>query len=64
MLKETETEQTIGFVSSFLSMVAFQLGGGRPGPFGYAYDFMIIVQVCSHTNYKIWHSQSAKEHLP
>ena len=30
MLKETETEETIGFVSLFLSLVAFQLQ--RAGP--------------------------------
>ena len=52
MLKEAETEETIGFVSSFLSLVAFQLGRGRPEPPSYAYGFMITGQVCSHTNYK------------
>ena len=31
MLKETETEETIVFFVTFLSLVAFQLGGG-PGP--------------------------------
>ena len=31
MLKEAETEETIGFVSSFLSLVAFQLGGWGGG---------------------------------
>ena len=54
-------------MSSFLSLVAFQLGGGGgrgPGPPGYAYDLMITVQVCSHINYKIRHNQTAKEHLP
>ena len=30
MLKETEAEETIGFVLSFLSLVAFQLGGQAP----------------------------------
>ena len=30
MLKETETEETIVFFVTFLSLVAFQLGG--PGP--------------------------------
>ena len=40
MLKETETEETIRFVFTFLSLVAFQLGrgGGALGPPGYAYD--------------------------
>ena len=38
MLKETETEETIGLFVTFLSLVAFQLGGGRVGgPPGYAY---------------------------
>ena len=40
MLKETETEETIVFFVTFLSLVAFQLGGGAgpPGPpSGYAY---------------------------
>ena len=31
MLKETETEETIDFVVTFLSLVAFQLGGWAPG---------------------------------
>ena len=32
MLKETEAEETIGFFDTFLSLVAFQLGGGEAGP--------------------------------
>ena len=33
MLKETETEETIGFFVTFLSLVAFQLGESEPpGP--------------------------------
>ena len=39
MLKETETDKTIDFFVTFLSLVAFQFGGG-PGPLppsGYAY---------------------------
>ena len=62
----TKTEQ-IGFVSSFLSLVAFRLGKGgcrKPGPPGYACGLMITVQVCSHIYYKICHNQTAKEHLP
>ena len=35
MLKETETEETIVFFVTFLSLVAFQWGDGPPGP-GYA----------------------------
>ena len=31
MLKETKTEKTIVFLVTFLSFVAFQLGGGPPG---------------------------------
>ena len=39
MLKETETEETIVFFVTFLSFVAFQLGGRAPWPppLGYAY---------------------------
>ena len=39
MLKKTETEKTIVFFVTFLSLVALQLGGpGPPGPpSGYAY---------------------------
>ena len=32
MLKETETEETIVFFVTFLSLVAFQLGEGGSGP--------------------------------
>ena len=32
LLKETETEQTIGFVSSFVSLIAFQLEGEGRAP--------------------------------
>ena len=40
MLKETEKEKIIALLSSFLSLVAFQLGGrGRPPALpGYAYE--------------------------
>ena len=51
MLKETE--ETIRFVSSFLSSVTFQLRGA--GPPGYTYGFMITRQVCSHT--KQWNTK-------
>ena len=44
MLKETETEETIGFFVTFLSLVKFQLGnpapkkrGALPPPLAYAY---------------------------
>ena len=52
MINETETEETIGFVSSFLSLVAFHLGGGggAVGLPGHAYGFMITGRVFSHTN--------------
>ena len=37
-LKQTETEETINFFVTFLSLVAFQLSwGGAPLPPGYAY---------------------------
>ena len=38
MLKETQTEETTVFFVTFLSWVAFQLGGGPWAPPGYAYD--------------------------
>ena len=39
MLKETETEETTVFFVTFLSLLAFQLGGGGGvGPHGYAYN--------------------------
>ena len=40
MLKETETEETIGFYVKFLSLVAFQLGVRATWAplLGYAYD--------------------------
>ena len=38
MLKETDTEETIRFFVTFLSLVAFQLGVGGPGPPAYAYE--------------------------
>ena len=34
MIKEAETEETIVFFVTFLSLVAFQLGGGGVGPHG------------------------------
>ena len=39
LLKETETEETIEFFVTFLSLVAFQLGGGggRAPLSGYGY---------------------------
>ena len=37
MLKETQTEDTIVFYVTFLSLGAFQLGAGPLPPFGYAY---------------------------
>ena len=43
----------MSFVSSILSLVAFQLGVSGTGPHGYAYVLMITVQVSSHTYYKI-----------
>ena len=38
MLKETATEETMVFVVTFLSLVAFQLEGAGPLPPGYAYE--------------------------
>ena len=42
MLKETKTEETILFFVTFLSLVAFQLGGLGP-PSGYAYGLQGVV---------------------
>ena len=39
MLKETETEKTIGFLVTFLSLVAFQLGGLLATPVITTYSF-------------------------
>ena len=42
MLKETETEETIVFFVTFLSMVVFQLRGWVPWPPpGYAYASIV-----------------------
>ena len=39
MLEESETEETKGFLATFLSLVTFQLGGGGGGGIpGYAYE--------------------------
>ena len=40
MMKETDTKETIGFFITFLSLVAFELGGGGgSGPhLGYTYE--------------------------
>ena len=37
MLKETEPKETISCFETFLSLVAFYLGGGGGGPPGYIY---------------------------
>ena len=63
MLRETEIEEIIGHVSKFLSLVASQLGVGALGLPGYTYGFMTTGKICCHTNYKIWHNQTAKKHL-
>ena len=45
MPKETETEETIVFFVTFLSLVAFQFGELEPpGPSGYAYGSYYILQ--------------------
>ena len=45
MLKETDSEETIKFFATFLSLVAFQLGGGgNPGPPVYAFEPKCCVQ--------------------
>ena len=54
MLKETETEETIAFFVTFLSLVAFQLrGGGPPGsPSGYAYAVCGVARTLLHVVFK------------
>ena len=70
LLKEAETEETIGFVSSFFFFIIGNIliggmgGAGALGLVGYACGFMTTGPVCCHTNYKIWHNKTAKEHLP
>ena len=49
MLKETEAEKTIGFFVKFLSLVAFQLGGGPPGyAYERSYTFRLKLTVSCH----------------
>ena len=62
MLKETE--ETIRFVSSFLSLVTFQLrGAGPPWLHLRFYDYQTSLLSHQIMKYKIWHNQTAKEHL-
>ena len=51
MLKEIETEETIVFFVTFLSLVAFQLGGARApkAPPSYAYDEVIALQLAKES---------------
>ena len=49
MLKETKTEDTIVFFVTFLSLVAFQLGGTGPlAPPGYAHGVLTNHTVSLH----------------
>ena len=63
VLKETETEKTIVFFVTFLSLVAFQLRGGRApwGPPGYAYVCIYIYILLLERAYV---SFSEDGHLP
>ena len=45
MLREIETEETIGFLSHFIIGVVSIDGGGRPLPPGYAYDRYVTLMV-------------------
>ena len=47
MLKETETEETIGFFVTFLSLVASRLGGTVPPPPGYVYGSVVCYDIRS-----------------
>ena len=42
MLKDAETEETIDFFVTFLSLVSIQLGEGAELPPGYAYALLTI----------------------
>ena len=54
MLKETETEETIVFFVTFLSLVAFQFGRGRaPWPLSYAYGLQYDSGECTETALRI-----------
>ena len=47
MLKETKTEETIVFFVKFLSLVAFQLGGGGRAP--WAHPLATLMQESTST---------------
>ena len=53
MLKETETEETIVFFVTFLSLVAFQMGEAGPLPPtpGYAYAYHLPIALCLQIAY-------------
>ena len=56
MLNETETEETIVFFVTFLSIVAFQLGEGAgpcPLPPGYAHDLNSLTAASKKTSSKL-----------
>ena len=56
MLKETKTEETIVFFVTFLSLVAFQLGGpGPPAPPGYTYVLrhLVLLSQCNNNTIKL-----------
>ena len=43
VLKETKREETIVYFVTFLSLVAYQLGGGRAPSPGYAYEHLLRI---------------------
>ena len=54
MLKETEIEETIGFLSHFYHRWHFNWGGpGPPAPPGYAYVSMIKKLCCQRKSYTV-----------
>ena len=51
MLKETETEETIVFFVTFLSLVAVQLEGAL-APHGYAYGLVVTMKM--HQTFRLY----------
>ena len=62
MLKETETEETIGFLSHFDYWWHFNWGGGGRAPYSYAYvqipesiiDRNILIFLCKYNNLSVY----------
>ena len=57
MLKETETEETVVFFVTFLSLVTFQLGGGGPGPLGPPSSYAYVLNAGTLPEQNFWGQQ-------